>query len=283
MLLFGGGSDVFYHIVVSETRDEKLYINLTRENVLVNYVCPFINREVTLNDGEILNMVYPVGMRVFRSDQPVTTEWPINAQKHLKDLKEEISEEDPEIFENMEKLLAYPSYIDAVVKVLNDKDSGITEEIFADALTLLATGEFKGLRKRLTERDSEHYALFICPSGNEAVDQNYELVIKPSLMTHKFSVERADELASAGPVNEEVTEAIIKSKLIVVDLSGERPNCYYEAGFAHALGKPVIILAQTGTTGHFDLPGVQWHYWNSSMDLKPKFEKLLLGTLIESG
>jgi nucleoside 2-deoxyribosyltransferase len=102
-------------------------------------------------------------------------------------------------------------------------------------------------------------------------------------MAHQFSVERADELASAGPVNEEVTKAIIQSNLIVADLTGERPNCYYEAGFAHALGKPVIILAQTGTTRHFDIPGVEWHYWNSSEDLKPKFEKLLLGTLIESG
>jgi hypothetical protein len=71
--------------------------------------------------------------------------------------------------------------------------------------------------------------------------------------------------------------------VIVADMRGERPTSYYEIALAHALGKPVIILAQSGTTRHFDIPGYQWHYWNSSEDLKPKFEKILLGTLIESG
>jgi nucleoside 2-deoxyribosyltransferase len=68
----------------------------------------------------------------------------------------------------------------------------------------------------------------------------------------------------------------------VADLTGERPNSYYETGFAHALGKPVILLAQTGTSRHFDIAGYQWHYWNTSEDLKPKFDKVLLGVLIES-
>ncbi len=274
---------MFYHIVVNDTRDEKLYLNLTREYVLANYVCPFINREVTLHRGEIYNMVYAVGMRVFQSDQLLTTEWPINVQEHFKDITEEISEGNPEFFDNMEKLLAYPFYKDELVKILVDNDDAITEEIFRDAVLLLETGNYQDLRKRLVEGASEHYALFICPHGNEAVDKNYEMVIRPGLMAHQFRVERADELASAGPVNKEVTKAIIQSNLIVADLTGERPNCYYETGFAHALGKPVIILAQTGTTRHFDIPGVEWHYWNSSEDLKPKFEKLLLGTLIESG
>ncbi len=274
---------MFYHIVVNDTCDEKLYLNLTREYVLANYICPFINREVTLYRGEIYNMVYAVGMRVFHSDQLLTTEWPINVQEHFKDFNEEISEGDTEIFDNLEKLLAYPFYKDELVKILVDNDDAITEEIFRDAVLLLETGNYQDLRKRLVEGASEHYALYICPHGNEAVDKNYEMVIRPGLMAHQFRVERADELASAGPVNEEVTKAIIQSNLIVADLTGERPNCYYETGFAHALGKPVIILAQTGTTRHFDIPGVEWHYWNSSEDLKPKFEKLLLGTLIESG
>jgi len=274
---------VFYHIVVNDICDEKIYLNSTRENVLANYVCSFINREVTLCRGEIYNMVYAVGMRVFHSDQLVTPEWPINAQEYFMDFMEEISNGDPEISDNVEKLLDNPLYKDELIKYLVENGDAVTEEIFRDAVLLLETGKFLDLRKRLAEEVNEHYALFIGPHGNEAVDQNYEFVIKPSLMAHQFSVERADELAGAGPVNEGVTKAVIQSKLIVVDLTGERPNCYYEAGFAHALGKPVIILAQIGTTRHFDFPGIQWHYWNSSEDLQQKFEKLLLGTLIESG
>jgi hypothetical protein len=80
-----------------------------------------------------------------------------------------------------------------------------------------------------------------------------------------------------------VTNAIHKAKVIVADLTGERPASYYVIGLAHTLGKPVIILAQTGTTRHFDIAGYKWHYWNSAEDLQPKFEKILLGTMIESG
>ena len=274
---------MFYHIVVSDISDEKLYVNMTREHVLANYVCPFINREVTLNRGEIYNMGFPIGMRVFRTDQPVTSDWPVDLRDHDKDNIGEISEEDSEIYQKTEQLLTHSIYRDELVKVLKNKDCDITEEIYKDAVNLLDTGGYKDLRKRLAEEISERYAFFICPYGNEAVDRNYEMVIKPSMKAYKFRIEREDEIANAGPVNEIITKAIVRSKLIVADLTGERAHCYYNAGFAHALGKPVILLAQTGTTRHFDIPGYQWHYWNSYEDLKPKFDKALLGVLIESG
>jgi len=274
---------VFYHIVVSDISDEKLYVNMTREHVLANYVCPFINREVTLNRGEIYNMGFPIGMRVFRTDQPVTSDWPVDLRDHDKDNIGEISEEDSEIYQKTEQLLTHSIYRDELVKVLKNKDCDITEEIYKDAVNLLDTGGYKDLRKRLAEEISERYAFFICPYGNEAVDRNYEMVIKPSMKAYQFRIDREDEIANAGPVNEIITKAIVRSKLIVADLTGERAHCYYNAGFAHALGKPVILLAQTGTTRHFDIPGYQWHYWNSYEDLKPKFDKALLGVLIESG
>lgn len=274
---------MFYHIVVKDIHGEKLYLNLTRENILVNYICPFINRETTLHKGEIINMVYAMGMRIFCSEQSVTTEWPVNAQEYSGESNKNESEDDSELTQNIDRLLEHSSYRDEIIKTLADNEACLTREIYRDAVMLLEMGKFKSLRKKLAEGSIRDYALFICPHGNEAVDQNYELVIEPILKAHQFDVDRADDLASAGPVNEEISKAILKSKLIVVDLTGERPNCYYEAGYAHALGKPVIILAQTGTTRHFDIPGVAWHYWNSSEDLKPKFEKLLLGTLIESG
>jgi hypothetical protein len=274
---------VIYHIIVRDISGGKLFVNLTREKILANFVCPFINREVIFHQGEIYNMVHANGMRVFGSDQAVTADWPVNNQDNLNEISEGDNEGGSDLSPNIERLIANASFQEEVVKGLEELNVDITDEIYKDAVMLIATGKYQHLRKKLVESSIDQYALFIGPHGNEAVDQIYNLVIEPSLQANQFYIERADELTKAGPVSEDVTTAIFKAKLIVADLTGERPNSYYEIGLAHALGKPVVILAQSGTTRHFDLPGYQWHYWNSAEDHEPKFEKILLGTLIESG
>lgn len=135
----------------------------------------------------------------------------------------------------------------------------------------------------MAESKSDHDFFLFDPHGNEVVDRIYDRVVEPGLHAKHFYVDRTGELTQGGPVDEVVTNSVLKAKLIVAALTGERSASYYVIGLAHALGKPVIILAQTGTTRHFDIAGYKWHYWNSAEDLEPKFEKILLGTLIESG
>ena len=227
-------------------------------------------------------MVHANGMRVFGSDQAVTADWPLDPRDFLDETGEEKegeSGDNPDI----DHLLSTVSFQKEILKALKADNPDITDGIYRDAILLLETGKYQLLRRKLAESKSDQYALFVGPHGNEAVDRIYDLVIEPNLQTNHFYVERAGEIAQGGPVNEAITNAIIKAKLIVVDLTGERSASYYVTGLAHALGKPVIILAQTGTSRHFDIAGYKWHFWNSAEDLEPKFEKILLGTLIESG
>jgi nucleoside 2-deoxyribosyltransferase len=37
---------------------------------------------------------------------------------------------------------------------------------------------------------------------------------------------------------------------VLADLTGERPSCYFEIGFAQALGRPVYLIAEKGTDIH---------------------------------
>lgn len=51
--------------------------------------------------------------------------------------------------------------------------------------------------------------------------------------------------------NLQVTMQNLKNaEFVLVDLSLERPSCYYELGLAEALDKPVYLIAEKGTSIH---------------------------------
>jgi nucleoside 2-deoxyribosyltransferase len=47
-------------------------------------------------------------------------------------------------------------------------------------------------------------------------------------------------------------------RIVVADLTHERPNVYFELGYARGLGRPVVTCAREGTQIHFDV--ADWAY-----------------------
>jgi len=66
-------------------------------------------------------------------------------------------------------------------------------------------------------------------------------------------------------ITDRIIEMIHKARFIVADLTHERPNVYFELGYARGLGKTVVTLARDGTNVHFDVK--DWTYI-SYTDLK---------------
>src|SRR5258708_1379266 len=79
----------------------------------------------------------------------------------------------------------------------------------------------------------------------------YHAGIRPVVESLGLECARVDELDFTGRITDEIVRAIRNSYFVVADLSEERPNCYYECGYAHALGKPIIMLIQRGQEIHF--------------------------------
>lgn len=96
-------------------------------------------------------------------------------------------------------------------------------------------------------------SVFVLMPFDEKFDPVYEAFIRPLFEGEGFEVNRADDIQSQGNILRDIIEAIVKSDLIVADLTDSNPNVYYEVGIAHAIGKPVILVTQAIETLPFDL------------------------------
>lgn len=108
-----------------------------------------------------------------------------------------------------------------------------------------------------------------------SLDFVYE-VIREVVEGSELRCHRVDESAVAQPISNEIREGIASADLIVADLTGRNANVYYEAGLAHALDKPLILLAQSKEDLAFDLAHIRAVFYSSPGDLRAK-----LGQAIE--
>jgi hypothetical protein len=64
---------------------------------------------------------------------------------------------------------------------------------------------------------------------------------------------RADKIGEPGMISKQIIEYILKSKLVVADLSFHNPNVFYELALRHVTGKPTVHLTRTQDKPPFDV------------------------------
>ena len=59
-----------------------------------------------------------------------------------------------------------------------------------------------------------------------------------------LNARRGDEKRIVGPILPHILEELAKSQIVICNLNSRNPNVLYELGIAHAIGKPIILIAE---------------------------------------
>ncbi len=109
--------------------------------------------------------------------------------------------------------------------------------------------------------------------GDEDLDSTYKLAIKPVIEKYNYNPMRIDQIEKSDPITPRILNEIRRSAVILADLTGRRPNCYYETGFAHALDKEIILTIKDGEEIDFDLKVHNFIMWSTPVDLQEALDR----------
>jgi hypothetical protein len=124
--------------------------------------------------------------------------------------------------------------------------------------------------KRDTETGYAFIVMAMNPDDHALVDVLD--AIKEAARRCGVNAERIDDQQSNDRITDRILGAIDRAEFVIADLSSERPNVFYEAGYARGIGKLPIYLARQGTPVHFDVHDYPMIIYKGMKDLKDGLE-----------
>lgn len=118
---------------------------------------------------------------------------------------------------------------------------------------------------------------FVVMQFSSLYNDVYSEVIKKVCSELHIDVMRIDEKAAPGLIISDITRAIRDAKLVIADISPTNANVFYEVGYAHALNKPTILIAEKDTKLPFDVSPFRTIFYENSIAGKSRLEEGLKG------
>jgi TIR- and PNP-associating SLOG family len=99
----------------------------------------------------------------------------------------------------------------------------------------------------------------------DAVESFFRNVVDPVVEEAGMNrVEIGTDKSDHAFINVAIFEGLHFASLAIVDVTGERPNCFIELGYALGNATRVLVTAEEGTKLPFDQEMIPCHFWNAS-------------------
>lgn len=121
-------------------------------------------------------------------------------------------------------------------------------------------------------------AFVIMPFAQEFEDV-YILGIREVAEKLGLVVERADDIEHNENIMSIVLAGIREADLIIGETTSRNANCFYEIGYAHAVGRPTILIGRKGQEVPFDLRAMNLVFYSSIVELRDLLAKRINATL----
>lgn len=239
---------MWYHAIVHYGTKTRYWWNKTRDSLASDVVIPFVTKQVVTATRVGVNSLFNLGsadyVTVVKTKAKLTRPAAGKTPSELKD----------------------PAFV---------KSNEATSEFIAELkLGAAPTRERSLMQMALTPPQNTMFV--IMKFGDAVLDSAFEGVYEREGLAAGFErVVRVDKIQDSGNISQQIVEHIATSRLVIADLSGERPNCYYEAGFAHALGKPIVFCVREQDKIHFDLAAYRFIVWDTEATLRRKLKERL--------
>jgi hypothetical protein len=116
--------------------------------------------------------------------------------------------------------------------------------------------------------------VFVLTPFHPSEKRSYSAIVE-ALSEFGIRVVRGDEESVQGDILSHIIRKMLSARLVIANVSTRNPNVMYELGIAHALGKDVVMIANSDAEMPFDVNSRRILFYSDHVELVEKLQREL--------